>query len=115
MMFETRGWATPTERRSEIIKVLCNRRYETMGNLANEFGVATRTIRKDIHYLSLSYPIVTIRGRYGGGIKVMGDFDIDRRYLNEQQRTLLEKIKVGLTGRNRSTIDSILQNFALNE
>ena len=36
-----------------------------MANLATEFGVSVRTIKNDIDILSLSYPIETIRGRYG--------------------------------------------------
>ena len=80
-------WITPTERRMEIIKVLCKRRSETMENLAEEFGVTSRTIRNDIDYLSLSYPIETVRGRYGGGVKIIGDFDLDRKYLTTKDFT----------------------------
>lgn len=107
-------WITPTERRMEIIKVLCKRRSETMENLAEEFGVTSRTIRNDIDYLSLSYQIETVRGRYGGGVKIIGDFDLDRKYLNSQQKTLLEKLKESLSGQELSTMNSILSDFALN-
>lgn len=107
-------WITPTERRMEIIKVLCKRRSETMENLAEEFGVTSRTIRNDIDYLSLSYPIETVRGRYGGGVKIIGDFDLDRKYLNSQQKTLLEKLKESLSGQELSIMNTILSDFALN-
>lgn len=40
-----------------------------MNNLAFEFGVSIRTIRNDIDTLSLSYPLETVRGRYGGGVR----------------------------------------------
>jgi len=60
----------PNERRMEIIEALCRRRQDTMANLAAEFGVSVRTIKNDIDILSLSYPIETIRGRYGGGVRV---------------------------------------------
>ena len=40
------------ERRYEIIKLLCRRRYETIRNLAAEFGVSVRTIQRDIEALS---------------------------------------------------------------
>jgi predicted DNA-binding transcriptional regulator YafY len=59
----------PNERRMEIIEALCRRRQDTMANLAAEFGVSVRTIKNDIDILSLSYPIETIRGRYGGGVR----------------------------------------------
>ncbi|MFL8711771.1 HTH domain-containing protein [Clostridioides sp. GD02377] len=107
-------WITPTERRMEVIKVLCKRRSETMENLVEEFGVTSRTIRNDIDYLSLSYPIETVRGRYGGGVKIIGDFDLYRKYLNEQQKTLLEKLKESLSGQELSIMNIILSDFALN-
>lgn len=110
----TQDWITPTERRMEIIKVLCKRRSETMENLAEEFGVTSRTIRNDIDYLSLSYPIETVRGRYGGGVKIIGDFELDRKYLNSQQKTLLEKLKESLSGQELSIMNTILSDFALN-
>lgn len=113
-MKETQDWITPTERRMEIIKVLCRRRQETMENLAEEFGVTSRTIRNDIDYLSLSYPIETVRGRYGGGVKIVGDFDLDRKYLKPQQKNLLEKLKESLSGQDLSIMNSILSDFALN-
>ena len=61
----------PNERRQKIIELLCLRRRETMGNLAHEFGVSRRTILLDIEVLSCAYPIITMRGKYGGGIKIM--------------------------------------------
>ena len=40
------------ERRAALLAVLCRRRHETVANLAAEFGVSTRTIRRDIDALS---------------------------------------------------------------
>lgn len=57
------------ERRMEILEVLCRRRSDTVENLANEFGVSKRTIKYDIEYLSLSYPVYTVQGN-GGGIYI---------------------------------------------
>lgn len=71
------------ERRQQIMETLCHRRQETMSNLAFEFGVSIRTIRNDIDYLSLSYPLETVRGRYGGGVKVMDGYHMNHRYLSE--------------------------------
>ena len=61
---------TPSERREAILKVLCQRRQDKIDNLAFEFGVSVRTIKNDIEELSLAHPIETVRGRYGGGVKV---------------------------------------------
>lgn len=41
------------ERRDEIIKLLCRRRHETIPNLAFEFGVSERTIRRDIEAVTV--------------------------------------------------------------
>ena len=61
---------TPSERRDAIIDALCKRRQDTIANLAHEFGVSVRTIKYDIEELTLAHPIETIRGRYGGGVRI---------------------------------------------
>jgi len=43
-------------------------------NLAFEFGVSERTIRRDIDALSLVAPIYTQAGRYGGGVYILSDY-----------------------------------------
>ena len=53
---------TASERRNAILEVLCFRRFDTVANLAFEFGVTDRTIRNDILTLSLEYPIYTTKG-----------------------------------------------------
>ena len=47
-----------TDRRMEIINILVVRRHTTARELAEEFGVTTRTIRNDIQALSPEFPIV---------------------------------------------------------
>lgn len=79
------------ERRAELMKTLCRRRHDKISNLAFEFGVSERTIRRDIEILSLSEPIYTQTGRYGGGVYVTGDYSI-YRYMTEQETALLEKV-----------------------
>ena len=51
-----------TDRRMEIINILIVRRRTTANELAEEFGVTTRTIRNDIQALSPGYPIYTQQG-----------------------------------------------------
>lgn len=104
----------PNERRMEIMEVLCQRRHDTMKNLAFEFGVTERTIRNDINILSLSYPLETIRGRYGGGVSVMDGFYMNRKYLKADQKKLLERLSTSLSGEDLSIMNSILKEFALN-
>lgn len=53
------------ERRQQILELLCQRRKDTMQNLAAELGVSERTIRRDVEILTRSYPVLTL-GRNGG-------------------------------------------------
>lgn len=80
-----------TERRIELLKVLCRRRHDTIENLAFNFNVSTRTIRRDIEYLSRSYPLYTQAGRYGG-VYIMDGYTLDRMYMNDQELSVLKKI-----------------------
>lgn len=61
------------ERREAILWVLNTRRRDKIANLAAEFGVSEQTVRSDIGALSCSYPIVTRRGRYGGGVEMVAE------------------------------------------
>ena len=81
------------ERRREIMKLLCRRRHETIENMAFEFGVSERTIRRDIEILSLREPIYTQSGRYGGGVYVTENYSIDRLYMSEEEENILRKLK----------------------
>lgn len=81
-----------SERRLELLEVLCSRRYDTIANLAMEFDVSERTIRRDVASLSLNEPIYTQTGRYGGGVYVMDNYYFGRVYLNDDEIKLLEKI-----------------------
>ena len=78
------------ERRQAILELLCERRFEKMENLAFEFSVHECTIRRDIQELSLSYPLYTKTGTYGG-VYVMDGFNLRTKYLNIKQKELLEK------------------------
>ncbi len=87
------------ERRHAILRVLCRRRHETLANLAAEFGVSERTIRRDIEILSLTEPLYTQPGRYGGGVYVTDGYYMDRPYMASEEITLLAKIKHLAEGR----------------
>ncbi|MBR5222909.1 MAG: HTH domain-containing protein [Clostridia bacterium] len=81
------------ERRLEIMKLLCKHRYETMANLAQEFGVSIRTIKRDIDELTFLMPLYVKGGRYGGGIYVSEDYTMDRIYMKEEEINLLVKVR----------------------
>ena len=80
------------ERRTEIMRVLCRRRHEKISNLAEEFGVSTRTILRDIEVLSITEPIYTQSGRYGGGVYVTDDYSMTRMYMTEREVAVLHKL-----------------------
>lgn len=105
----------PNERRIDIMGILCQRRQETMKNLASEFGVSVRTIKNDIDYLSIYHPITTICGRYGGGVRVADGYYLIRKYLKPQQQELLERVRTSLSGNDLAIMNSILKDFALHQ
>lgn len=104
---------TPSERRDAIIDVLCKRRQDTVANLAHEFGVSVRTIKYDIEELTLAHPIETIRGRYGGGVRIADGYYAGRKYLKPNQEELLIKLSDKLSGDDLAVMKSILRDFAL--
>lgn len=80
------------ERRKEIMRILCRRKHETISNLAEEFGVSTRTILRDVEVLSVTEPIYTQCGRYGGGVYVTDNYSMSRMYMNEKELSVLHKL-----------------------
>ena len=80
------------ERRMNILRILCRRRYETIPNLASEFGVSKRTILRDIEVLSTTEPIYTQCGRYGGGVYVTENYYMDRMYMHKNELAVLHKL-----------------------
>lgn len=91
------------ERRLHLMKILCQRRCETMSNLAIELGVSKRTIQRDMDEISPILPIYIKCGRYEGGVYVMDGYCIDRMYMSEKELALLNKIKDhSLTDQNNS-------------
>jgi len=73
-----------SERRQRLLELLCLRRHDTYDNLAYEFNVSKMTIRRDITALMCSYPIETVRGRYGGGVRVKADYWPFRKTLTKE-------------------------------
>ena len=103
---------TASERRQAILEALSSRRFETRYNLAFEFSVNERTIRRDIEILSLDYPIYTVQGT-GGGIYVDENFRLGKPYLKKDQSELLEKLLPTLDGKDADVMKSILNTFGL--
>ena len=66
------GSSMKASKRQELIwHMLKARRYDTAAHLAEEFHVSIRTIHSDMKEIMLEHPVDAIRGRYGGGYRVM--------------------------------------------
>ena len=78
------------ERRIEIIKYLCKCRTSTVEQLAFEFKVSTRTIRRDLLLLSLKHPVEIKQGN-GGGVCAKEGYRLGMVYLKETQVDVLKK------------------------
>lgn len=107
------------ERRYEIMKTLCRRRYDTIRNLASEFGVSMRTVQRDIEALSRTEPIYTQFGKYGGGVYVMEGYSMDRMYMKEQELGVLQKLYIAadencslLTDDEKKLLKSLISQYS---
>ena len=100
------------ERRQQILELLCQRRKDTMQNLAAELGVSERTIRRDVEILTRSYPLETVCGRYGGGVRVADWYHLDRQRMSPRQTALLRRLAADLRGEDLEVMEQILLQFA---
>lgn len=99
------------ERRQRILEEISNRRQVQINELASEFNVNERTIRRDIEILACSYPVVSTQG-VGGGVRAMNGWYISHQYLRDDQENLLRSLLPGLTPEQQKTMQSILAVFA---
>ncbi len=100
------------ERRLAILNLLSVRRHEKIANLSFEFKVSERTIRYDIEVLSLSHPIYTGTGP-GGGVYFMDGCSAGRKYLTEEQESLLNKLLLTLNENEVHIMQAILKTFSV--
>ena len=100
------------ERRQQILELLCQRRKDTMPNLAADLGLSERTIRRDVEILTRSYPLETVCGRYGGGVRVADWYHLDRQRMSPKQTALLRRLAADLRGEDLEVMEQILLKFA---
>ena len=106
---------TATERRQAILEALCERRRETVENLAYEFSVSTRTIKRDILELSLSYPVYTVSGRYHSGVYIAEDYYFGKQYLSDVQLQTIISLLDKVDDDRREVLESIIKDFGRTE
>ena len=102
---------SPNERRNNIYAELRAQRHLTINYLAEKYSVNEKTIRRDIDELTLTYPIETVRGRYGGGIKLADWYHPMQSTLSPKQIALHKKLAPSLEGDDLVVMNSILSQF----
>jgi len=95
----------------EITLILLNKNTVTAGELAERFGVSTRTIYRDIDELSSAgVPVFTNKGS-GGGISLLDSFAINKALLTEHERDSLLLALKTLQATKYPEIDVILEKI----
>ena len=87
-------------------------RKTTRGELAERFRVSTKTIDRAIEVLGEFIPIRTAQGR-GGGVFIMQDHELSRKYLSEEQIMCLVKLKRNADENTQNILDSIIKDFSI--
>lgn len=96
----------------EITTILLNKGNITANELAERFGVSTRTIYRDIDVLSgAGVPVYMNKGK-GGGIYLLEEFALDRTLISsEEGESLLLAIKT-LQATQYPEVDTVLEKMA---
>ena len=100
------------ERQKAIMNKLVAERFAKISELMQELNASDSTIRRDIQELTLIYPLVTVRGRYGGGVKVEDWYHPGRKTLSTVQAQLLKKLATSLNGQDLKIMNSIFADFS---
>ncbi|MCL2427350.1 MAG: YafY family transcriptional regulator [Oscillospiraceae bacterium] len=96
----------------EIIYLLLNKDRVTAKELAERFGVSTRTIYRDVDAISLAgIPVYTEKGK-GGGISLLPDFVLNKSILSEHEQSEILASLQGLTQIQSADADNVLQKLS---
>lgn len=75
------------ERLFKIVFLLINGSCSTTKELAEKCSVSVRTIQRDLDALSLAgIPVFSSRG-YGGGVRLLKEFTMDKTFMTEQEQS----------------------------
>ncbi len=108
---------TPTERREAEIEIIRQKKQVTYSYFMREFGVSRETVRNDVLKLMCSYPIETVRGRYGGGVRICTGHTLESKpkakiALSSVQLEFLEELRPMMCGEKLDILNSIIYDFA---
>lgn len=101
------------ERRIKILELLRANRKMTRKNLANELNVSTRTITRDILYLSRIAPISMLDGVHGG-IYMEFEYKQYSLYLSDEEETCLYSVMDETNQERKEVIRGIILKFTRN-
>ena len=75
------------DRLIQIIFLLLRHENITAKQLAQELGVSTRTIYRDINTLSIAGIPITSQKGYGGGLSLLEGFALDKSYFTQEEQS----------------------------
>ena len=101
---------TTADRRLEIVSVLVVNGHVTSRELAQEFGVARRTILNDVAALTYGYPIYTKPGA-GGGIFIMEGYRPYNNTLTPYEHEKLKKMYDAAEGEDKKILERVLRKY----
>lgn len=99
------------ERREAIKQQLELKRCTQVGDLADMFGISVRTIKYDLEAITCSYPIETVRGRYGC-IRLAEWYHPEQSRLCARQLQLLISLRDKLRSEELIILNSIISQFS---
>lgn len=100
------------DRLIQIIFLLLSHENITAKQLAEELGVSTRTIYRDINILSIAGIPITSQKGYGGGLSLLQGFSLDKSYFTEaEQSNIIQALQI-LKSSNYPDADKALNKVA---
>ncbi len=96
-------------RREAIWNTIRQRSKVNMKELSAKYGVSISTIRRDVEALSMDHPIVTVRGRYGGGVALAYGAVTSRNILTEQQIDCLLRVSQSVSEEDAAILRGIIR------
>jgi len=104
---------TSFERRLEILFMLMRNKKCSMTELAYEYSVSHRTIRRDIMFLSRYAPICTKTGIDGGAFLMDGYRTTLSLFLSREEEELLLKLMNKLDQKEYHLLNNIINKYAM--
>ena len=101
---------TTADRRLEIVSILVVNGHVTSRELAQEFGVARRTILNDVAALTYGYPIYTKPGA-GGGIFIIDSYKPYNNTLTPLEQERLKKMYDAAEGEDKKILERVLRKY----